>query len=163
MSKHETFRPKGNAAWAAVAFTLDALFLIQIVWFPSEGNNFVNMAIVALVAVITYLLWVKPKLVLRADDLVIVNPLKTVVVKYSEITDLQTKWTLTVFHTTGKVNVWVAPANGKSRWIAESTFRWRNSRVPLTGEISGDVAPISQSTRSDSGLAAELIRQRLKH
>jgi hypothetical protein len=92
-----------------------------------------------------------------------VNPLRTKVIRYSEIIDLKTKWTLQIELENGSVQVWVAPANGKNRWIGESTLRWRNKRIPLTQFENFVETPMSQSIHSDSGLAASLIRERMKH
>ncbi len=158
------FRPKGNFVWAALAFALDALFAVQVVFYPGEsGVNLLDLLIAALLAIAAYLLWVRPKLVLRESDLIVVNPLKTKVIRYSEIIDLKTKWTLQIDLKSESIQVWVAPANGKSRWIADSTFRWRSDRIPVTEGKTIEHTTMSQSQKSDSGLAAALIRERMKH
>lgn len=154
------FRPKGNLVWASLAFVLDTLFVVQSVVYPGAGIA-LDLVIAALVALLAYLLWVRPKLILRETDLVVVNPLKSHTIAYRDISELKTKWSLTIEHADGRVDVWVAPANGKSRWIADSTFRWRNTRVPLSEGKTIEYTSMSQSNRSDSGLAAALIRERL--
>lgn len=161
MNNTQVFRPKSNLVWAGLAFILDALFVFQSFAYPTTGNLIVDLLVAALIAALAYLLWIKPKLILRELDLVVVNPIKTTVVAYAAITDLKTKWTLTIEHGDSKVEVWVAPANGKSRWIADSTFRWRNNRVPLSDSKTIEHTSMSQSTKSDSGLAASLIRERM--
>ncbi len=158
------FRPKGNFVWAGLAFALDAMFVVQAVFYPGEsGVNLLDLLIAGILAIAAYLLWVRPKLVLRESDLVVVNPLRTKVIRYSEIIDLKTKWTLQIELESGSVQVWVAPANGKSRWIADSTFRWRSDRIPVTEGKTIEHTTMSQSQRSDSGLAASLIRERMNH
>jgi hypothetical protein len=158
------FRPKGNLVWAGLAFALDALFIIQTIFYPGEsGVRVLDLLIAATLAAVAYLLWVRPKLVLREGDLIVVNPIKTSVINYSDITDLKTKWTLQIDYRDTSVQVWVAPANGKGRWIADSTFRWKNDRVPVTERKTLEHTSMSQSLRSDSGIAASLIRERMKH
>jgi hypothetical protein len=158
------FRPKGNLVWAGLAFVLDAIFLTQSIFYPTGAGIFVlDLAVAIFVAAAAYLLWVKPKLVLRENDLVVVNPFKKATIQYSTITELKTKWALQIHYSDTSIQVWVAPANGKGRWIADSTFRWRNNRVPLTEGKTIEHSSMSQSLGSDSGLAASLIRERMNH
>lgn len=158
------FRPKGNLVWAAMAFILDGFFVFQLLVFPvAAGSEILDFAIAVVVAALAYLLWVKPKLILGEKTLTVVNPLKSFTIAYDEIDEIQTKWSLQIHYRGTKVPVWVAPANGKSRWIAESTFQWRNNRVPLTENKLDSQGPISSTEKSDSGLAAALILERMKH
>jgi len=76
--------------------------------------------------------------------------------------ELETKWTLLIHHTNGATRVWVAPANGKQRWIAESARRWKFNRVETSQVDNGSFTTISESLESDSGVAAALIRERLQ-
>jgi len=158
------FRPKSNLLWAGLAFALDAVFLAQLIFYPSAGSNLlVDLSVAIFVAAAAYLLWVRPKLILREIDLVVVNPFQRTLVNYADITELRTKWALQIDYADKSVQVWVAPANGKGRWISESTLRWKSDRVPLSDTRSVEHTSMSQSTRSDSGLAASLIRERMKH
>lgn len=159
----QVFRPRANLVWGGVAIILDVLFLIQAVWFPSAGENLLFDLIVALaVAVAATLIWVRPKLVLRAESMDVVNPLTTETIAYRDILALETKWTLLVRHGETVTRVWVAPTNGKHRWIADSTFRWGASKLPASDRAAGEARPISDSHLSDSGVAATLIRQRMQ-
>ncbi len=158
------FRPKSNLIWAGLAFALDAVFLAQLIFYPSAGSNLlVDLSVAIFVAAAAYLLWVRPKLILRETDLVVVNPFQRTLVNYADITELRTKWALQIDYADKSVQVWVAPANGKGRWISESTLRWKSDRVPLSDTRIVEHTSMSQSTRSDSGLAASLIRERMKH
>jgi hypothetical protein len=163
MQKTTVYRPKGNLAWGGVALTLIALFLTQAIFYPTEsGDLFIDVAAAALIGSAATLLWIRPKLVLREKDLVVVNPFKSVVIDYSDITELETKWALLIHHGSSKTRVWVAPANGKQRWVRESTLRWGFERLPTSSTNENAVTSISQSLSSDSGVAAHLIRDRLK-
>jgi hypothetical protein len=127
------------------------------------SNLLVDLSVAIFVAAAAYLLWVRPKLILRETDLVVVNPFQRTLVNYADITELRTKWALQIDYADKSVQVWVAPANGKGRWISESTLRWKSDRVPLSDTRIVEHTSMSQSTRSDSGLAASLIRERMKH
>ena len=162
MSNESTFRPKSNLIWGATALLLDATFLAQVILYPSKGQNlFLDVVVAAAIAAAIVLIWIKPRLILNEDHLVVVNPLRTVRIEYARITGLDTKWALTIHQDNQSVSVWVAPVNGKHRWIADSTYRWSINKMPNSDRATGESTPASQSLGSDSGVAAELIRQRI--
>jgi hypothetical protein len=163
MKNEIVFRPKGNFAWAILAIGLDILFMVQVVLYPADStSNWIEYGIGAFIAVGALLMWVRPKLVLREDHLVVVNPISQVTIAYKDINDLETKWTLRINHSGKRTRVWVAPANGKQRWVAESVSGWTSKSVDLSETAQGDFTTISDSLASDSGVAAAMIRQRLK-
>lgn len=164
MQNVNVYRPKGNLVWGYVAIGFDALYLSQSVLYPTKSSVLaLDIAAAGAIAAAATLLWIRPKLVLRDNDLVVVNPVKTETISYRDITELETKWSLLIVHGSKKTRVWVAPANGKQRWIADSTFRWRSDRVPTSAERTNETTSISSSLNSDSGVAAHLIRERVKH
>jgi hypothetical protein len=163
MKNEIVFRPKGNFAWAILAIGLDILFMAQVVLYPADNtSNWIEYAIGAFIAVGALLMWVRPKLVLHEDHLVVVNPLSKESIAYKDINDLETKWTLRINHNGKRTRVWVAPANGKQRWVAESVSGWASKGADLSEMAQGDFTTISDSLASDSGVAAAMIRQRLK-
>jgi hypothetical protein len=115
------------------------------------------------VAIAIVLLWFKPKLILEETTLIVVNPIKTEVIAYKDITSLDTKWALLINHGNKATRVWVAPANGKQRWITDSTQRWKFDRMPTSQKAHSETTTASQSLSSDSGIAANLIKTRAKH
>ena len=163
MNGSEIFRPRANLFWGYSALALDALYLTQAIAFPTKNENlFFDFLVASLVASAAILMWIRPKLLLGESQLVVVNPLKKVVIAYQDITELETKWALQIRHADQSTTVWVAPSNGKQRWITDSTNRWRLNKLPKTNTSAGDFAPISSSHLSDSGAAATLIRQRMQ-
>jgi hypothetical protein len=163
MNSENVFRPKGNFAWAIVALILDALFLAQVIFYPAEGAiNTIEFAIGAAIAVAAYLMWVRPKLVLNKDHLIVVNPISSTKIAYKDIDELETKWALLINHGGNQTRVWVAPANGKQRWIAESARVWKFTRIPSSERVTDEYTTASDSLGSDSGIAAALIRERLR-
>ena len=158
-----TYRPKGNLVWGSVALLLDALFLLQAVCYPAKGENLlIDLPVSLSIAVLAWLVWLRPKLVLHAENLVVVNPIGTRAIAYRDIEALDTKWTLKISHGSQQTRVWVAPANGKYRWIAESNSRVFFSKLPRTEGKLAEVTSMSQSRNSDSGVAASLIRDRIE-
>lgn len=111
---------------------------------------------------VAYVIWIRPKLMLGDDVITVVNPLRTEMIAYRDVLDLDTKWALTIIHTGGKTKVWVAPASGKRKWIAEKSFGWYGSSVPLSESRHTGSETMSGSLDSLSGQAAYMIRERIK-
>ncbi len=160
---NETFRPRGNFAWAICSFGLIALFATNSFWVGTSKSQIVieNLLCIFL-STIVYLIWIKPKLVLQSDLIEVVNPLRTELIAYSDVISLETKWVLTIIHAKGKTKVWVAPASGKQRWIAEKKFGWYGSGLPMSQSRELGMESISESFNSTSGQAAHMIKERIK-
>lgn len=125
-------------------------------------QTIVELGLCAFLSMAVYAFWLKPKLVIGADSVEVVNPLGTEVIAYSDIQDLETKWTLTIIHTAGKTRVWVAPASGKQRWIAEKKFGFYSGGLSSNDRHNGGEETMSSSLDSLSGQAAYMIRERIK-
>jgi hypothetical protein len=94
--------------------------------------------------------------------MIVVNPIKRTEINYADITSLDTKWALLVHHSDTKTRVWVAPANGRQRWVSDSVQRWSVGKYLQKEKTDSEFTSISQSTSSDSGLAYQLISERIK-
>ncbi len=160
---NETFRPRSNFVWAGTSFTLLALFIVNSFFTVQDPiQSIFELIFALLLGFITYAIWIKPKLIFGVENIEVVNPLSTQLIPYREILDLETKWALTIIHSRGRTNVWVAPASGKRRWIADTTFGWYSRGVPLTQSSAGSSEAMSESLSSFSGQAAYMIRERIK-
>ncbi len=159
----KTFRPRSNFVWATVALLLIVLFALNSIFVGEDaGQSVLELGLSAVLAFVTYLVWIRPKLVIGKDSVTVVNPVQTVSIPYDEIVDLETKWALSIVHKKGRTTAWVAPASGKRRWIADQTFRWYGSGVPLTEDRGIETGAMSASLDSFSGQAAYLIREQMK-
>jgi len=160
---NETFRPRSNFLWAGVSLVLILLFATNSMFVAtSTQQNIFEFTICLILALVAYLIWIRPKMVLRKDHIEVVNPLRTVVIPYSDVVELNTKWTLTITHGQGKTKVWVAPAGGKQRWIADKKFGWLGSNIPLSQSREIEIESMSASLHSFSGQAAYMIQERIK-
>jgi hypothetical protein len=99
---------------------------------------------------------------LREDVIEVVNPLRTELIAYSDVLELETKWSLAIIHSRGTTRVWVAPASGKQRWVAEKKFGWISGNVPTSDSKSVGTEAMSASLDSMSGQVAYMIRERIK-
>ena len=160
---NETFRPRSNFAWAATSYILIALFAVNSLWVVEDNIQIIrDLFVCTVLSVLVYFFWIKPKLILRADVIEVVNPFRTDLIAYSDVLDLETKWSLAIVHTRGRIRVWVAPASGKQRWVADKKFGWIGGSVPLTDSKNAGMESMSASLDSLSGQAAYMIRERIK-
>jgi hypothetical protein len=160
---NETFRPRSNFAWAGCAYVLIILFgANSILVGTNTMQTIIELGFCAALSVVVYAFWIKPKLVIGAEFVEVVNPLRSQVIRYDEIIDLETKWSLLIIHSNGKTRVWVAPASGKQRWIADKKFGWYGSGLTPGESRHGGEESMSSSLNSISGQAAYMIRERIK-
>jgi len=160
---YETFRPRSNLVWAVISILLICLF---------AGNSFVvntnslqiafELLICLVLVGVCYAIWIKPKLIFRDEAIEVINPLNTELIPYDDVIELQTQWALRIIHTRGKTTVWVAPASGKRKWIAEKRFGMYSSNIPLSESRHNTSESMSGSLDSFSGQAAYMIRERIK-
>jgi hypothetical protein len=159
----ETFRPKSNFVWAGTSFILLLLFAANSLFIlKNPTQRIVELFSCVVLSSFAYLVWIKPKLVLGDDAIHVVNPWGSETIAYSDIIELETKWALKIVHNGGKTRVWVAPASGKRRWIADAKFGFYGSKMPLSKSNSTASEAMSESLDSLSGQAAYMIRERIK-
>lgn len=159
----ETFRPKSNFVWAGTSFLLLILFAANSLFIlKNPTQRIVELLMCILLSGVAYLIWIKPKLILGDDAIHIVNPWGSETILYSDVIELETKWALKIVHTDGKTRVWVAPASGKRRWIADTKFGFYGTNMPLSKSSHTDSGTMSESLDSLSGQAAYMIRERIK-
>ena len=92
---NKTFRPRSNFVWAGTAYLLILLFAVNSLWVIDDNLQIVRELILCFIlSIIVYIFWIKPKLVLRDDVIQIVNPFRTELIAYSDVLDLETKWSL---------------------------------------------------------------------
>ena len=153
MTKLEVFRPVGNIFLGSFIDLMAVLFVIQVC-LEGSAQEITSSVCVALVAVaLSWLVFLRPRLVFNEATLEIVNPLQTIVVGYFDITDFNTRYNLTVKVAGRKFAVWVAPAPTRysSRGIGKQDVRG------LGIEVAGTIRA-ADSPNSASGVAAHLLR-----
>jgi hypothetical protein len=160
---YETFRPRSNLVWAVISILLICLFAANSFVVNSNSLQIAFELLICLVLVgVCWAIWIKPKLIFRDEAIEVINPLNTELIPYDDVIELQTQWALRIIHTRGKTTVWVAPASGKRKWIAEKRFGMYSSNIPLSESRHNTSESMSGSLDSFSGQAAYMIRERIK-
>jgi hypothetical protein len=157
MTNPQAFRPRARFAIAFVLSLQTILLGWQIV--VSGGDRAVLIAAATFVAANTaiWILFIRPKIVFFDEGLKIVNPLTEVTLPWSGVDEIETQLAFSVKAGSKKFTAWAAPAPGRlhSRTLHSSEFKG-------LGLANGGSTRLSDSPRSDSGVAAYLARQRLE-
>ncbi|WP_160425903.1 PH domain-containing protein, partial [Agromyces seonyuensis] len=99
-----------------------------------------TLPFLALVSVLAWALYWRPELVVLPHGVRVVNVLRTVEVAWPAITDVDTRFALTIDTVDGRVSVWAAPAPGLRG--AGSISRDRVQHLPETAQrAAGAVRP----------------------
>lgn len=106
------FRPAAGRILAAVVIALCALGLVLSV---VQGGSTVLWRFGPWVALICLAVWAgywNPRVVMTDSGVRVVNVTRTVDVPWAAITDVRTRWALTLETAAGSVSAWAAPAPG---------------------------------------------------
>ena len=109
----------------------------------------------ALVCFGAWALYWRPLVEVNAGGVRVVNVFRTFEVPWPAITDIETKWALTLVTTLGTVRAWAAPAPGR-----QVLRRSQAEDLRLGGAEKGDLRRPSDLPQTESGAAALVVRQR---
>ena len=157
MTNPEVFRPRARFAIAAVLILQSVLLAWQI---SSIGGNLSGLqasaAFVTASAAI-WLLFIRPKIVFFDEGLTIVNPLTKVTIPWSSVDEINSQLAFSIKVGGKKISAWAAPAPGRqhSRTLHSSEFKG-------LGLEAGGAMRLSDSPRSDAGVASFIARSRLE-
>jgi hypothetical protein len=147
----QTFRARGGYIFAGVGALLSLLAL----WsgFSLGGiKNFIT-AIFWVAAALTflYLSFIKPKIQIGDEGIIVTNPVLMAQIGWVDVIDLNAKWNMYIRTRDGSIQVWAAPAPNR-----------RHSRKLHASEVRGmksanfELISPAHSPRSESGIALHL-------
>lgn len=157
MTNPEVFRPKSRFAIAAVLVFQSVLLVWQITAMGHERSGFIAAAAFVAANTAIWLLFVRPKIIFFDEGLTIVNPLTEVTIPWSAAESVDSQLAFSVRVGGKKFSAWAAPAPGRqhSRTLHSSEFKG-------LGLGNDGSMRLSDSPRSDSGVATFIARQRLE-
>ncbi len=150
-------RPSGVRVLAAVTWLLVLVYLALTVT-SGVQQLLLFSPTAALVCFLVYALFWRPRLVVDADGVTLVNVLRDVRIPFSRIRSVQTRYTMTVETEEGEFASWSAPAPGRTS--AMSLSRREASGANLMGADLSQGISASTAPNTDSGSAALLVRHR---
>lgn len=153
----------GFSRWVSIA--LAAVCLLCAVWVPASSGfsrGWDAASWLLALGVLALWLYAYPSVRVRADDVVLVNPLQTITVPYNALIDVSTKFHLTLVTPAGRYGAWAAPAPGAASALRAA----RKSDRDLVKEHGGDplrdrLVRVGDQLDSVSGRAAHEVRERL--
>ena len=152
MTNSEKFRPGSAIAsgWILIAFFVG--FIIQSFFYG--GDIILTIGICGAGAFGSYLLFLKPYVLLFDEGIKIVNPTKEITATWDLVEEIETKYTMSIQIRDKTYYAWAAPAPSG-----------RHSRgMHATDLIPGANAPrrVGDSLKSDSGVCAYMANIRRK-
>ena len=152
MTNVEKFRPGSAIAsgWVLIAFFVG--FIIQSLFYG--GDILVTIGICGAGAFGSYLLFLKPYVLLFDEGIKIVNPTKEITATWDLVEEIETKYSMSIHVNDGTYYAWAAPApSGRHS-------RRMNKSDPFPGADSA--RRVGDSLQSDSGVCAYMANLRRK-
>ena len=152
MTNVEKFRPGSAIAsgWVLIVFFVG--FIIQSLFYG--GDILVTIGICGAGAFGSYLLFLKPYVLLFDEGIKIVNPTKEITATWDLVEEIETKYSMSIHVNDGTYYAWAAPApSGRHS-------RRMNKSDPFPGADSA--RRVGDSLQSDSGVCAYMANLRRK-
>lgn len=152
MTNVEKFRPGSAIAsgWVLIVFFLG--FILQSLFYG--GDILVTIGICGAGAFGSYLLFLKPYVLLFDEGIKIVNPTKEITATWDLVEEIETKYSMSIHVNDGTYYAWAAPApSGRHS-------RRMNKSDPFPGADSA--RRVGDSLQSDSGVCAYMANLRRK-
>ena len=153
MTNSEKFRPGSAIAsgWVLIAFFVG--FILQSLFYG--GDILVTIGICGAGAYGSYLLFLKPYVLLFDEGIKIVNPTKEITATWDLVEEIETKYSMSIHIHDRTYYAWAAPApSGR-----------HSRRMSKTDLLPGADAPrrVGDSLQSDSGVCAYMANIRRKN
>ena len=154
MTNAEVFRPRSSFLFAGVMIIGSLLLTAQTILYPNGEDRIASVLWAIAICVVSYWLFIHPKVVLFDEGITIRNPINEITVGWGDIDEIDVQYTLNIRVAGKKIHAWAAPAPGRyhSRTIHPSELRGMR--------LSGNLLRPGESPRTDSGQAAQLARAR---
>ncbi|GAA1357717.1 hypothetical protein GCM10009596_09330 [Arthrobacter rhombi] len=154
-----TFRPRGPRVLAMALMVLAAGGAIAIL-VTSSLHSWPACLPMILVGYAAWLMFWLPRVVVHDAGVTLVNPLQTVIISWSTIIMVDTKYAMTLVTPKHRYAAWAAPAPGVISALRDARSSAKSERRDGTGARYKSVRPGDQGT-SDSGAVAAVVRRRL--
>lgn len=150
MTNVEKFRPGSAIASGWILIIFFAGFIIQTIVYG--GNLVTTEAICSAGIIASYLLFLKPYVLIFDEGIKVVNPTKEITASWDLVEEIETKYSMSIVVDGQTFYAWAAPAPS----------RGHTRRLHKTDLLPGADAPrrLGDSPRSDSGACAYIAKLR---
>lgn len=155
-----TFSPRGPRVLAVALLVLAGAGAVAIL---ATGSLYAWPACLPMILVgyAAWLMFWLPRVVVHDAGVTLVNPLQTLVVPWSTIIMVDTKYAMTLVTPKHRYAAWAAPAPGVISALRDARSSAKTERRDGTGARYQSVRPGDQRS-SDSGAVAAVVRRRLE-
>lgn len=155
VNNRETFRPRSSYVWFVLAVLLDILFVAERFTRNDAQAVAAGIFIAIAVGLGAYLIFIRPKIDLYDEAIVITNVITDDIIGWQDVIDIETRYSLSVTTADRKVFAIAAPGPSRyhSRTVHESEMRG------ISVHDSSNIRP-GDSPRTHSGVAAHISRLR---
>ena len=150
------YRPVFGRVLAVIMGIVCAAGLGSLVW-SGPGDLLRYGWPIALVAVVAWALFWKPRLHIQVHGITVVNPFRTFFVPWPAIHAIDTRYSLSLQTARRRVSVWATPAPGRHRLFGLSRADFDGVSASARG-AHGSLRP-SDASSVPSGNLAQVIRQ----
>jgi hypothetical protein len=114
MSNPYLFRSRSSYVWFGITSVLLIFMIVEaIVVEKTTAARISSLAVALVVGLGSYLLFMRPKVVVFDEGITIVNPITTVTIGWSEVDAIETKYTMSIQRDKEVIHAWAAPAPGR--------------------------------------------------
>lgn len=156
-----TFRPRGPRILAVVLMILAGVGVVSILA-TSSLHSWPACLPMILVGYAAWLMFWMPRVDVHEAGVTLVNPLQTLLVSWSSIIMVDTKYAMTLVTPHRRYSAWAAPAPGVISALRDARSSAKSERRDNSGARYASVRPGDQRS-SDSGVVASVVRTRLEH
>jgi hypothetical protein len=156
MNNVTTYRSRTNYVFFVLGIFLSTGILADNL-IIGKGDGFIKVAAISIaIALASYVLFLRPKILIFDEGITITNMLSEVTVGWHEVEAVETRYCMSIQVADKVIYAVAAPAPGRyhSRTVHESELR--GISVPTTSSLRPGDSP-----RSQSGIAAHLARTRM--
>ncbi len=149
------YRPGGARLLAVAWWLLAAVLAGDLLWRGAAASAVVGVPLLAFSAAVVHAIFWFPAVLVDADGVELVNVARRVRLPWSSVTDVDTRWALSLQAGGQRWTSWAAPASGRRvRPVVRRETPWAE---PGAEAIAGSRAP-----GSSAGEAAVLVGTRLE-
>lgn len=150
------FRSRSSYVWFSITALLLSFMVIEAVLVEQSSSSRVSsLAFAVAIGLGSYLLFLRPKVIVFDEGVTIVNPITVVTIGWAEVDAIETKYTMSVQRDKEIVHAWAAPAPGRHHRRSVDPGEMRG-----VGHSGHEIIRPGDDPDTLSGAAAAIARRR---
>jgi hypothetical protein len=155
MTNAEVFRPRSNLVYGISIFVFSIGITGSYLYESSLETKISALIFNLLFCYIAFLLFIKPKVTLFDEGIVVTNPFHEFTVGWGDIDSIEARYTMYLLIGSQKIHAWAAPAPGRYHARSVHPNELKGMNIPDLHNMRPGESP-----RTHSGVATYLARKR---